>query len=166
MYWGLAVVFVVLWLLAALFAWAGNRLQHKLTGEPRTWSEGWFDRTTEVINKSKSSWPGWIAGLLVQIWYAGYAAGLVTEARRLGRGTDLWLHATAILGLVLAAAVFYFLFSRVLDGRLKRGVYALNPAISTAAYIVFMGRADLASLLFETWQHVFRAFGEGFLESL
>jgi hypothetical protein len=88
MYWGLLLLLVAPWMLALLLVLLLNAVWNQITRRTGEWK--WFLHWTEfavqAVHRLKFKWVGWIPGILIQVWYAGYAANLV-HTSALGKTT-------------------------------------------------------------------------------
>ncbi|WP_259732457.1 hypothetical protein [Synechocystis sp. CS-94] len=160
MYWGFLLLLVVPWVLALLLIVFTNAVWNQITGKNDEWQ--WFANYTDtiigVINSLKFQWIGWIPGILIQIWYAGYAANLVHNSA-LDR-TDIYaitLQLMGSAGVILAALAFYWLYYLIVEVNLGKWIYILVGGISLTAYFVFLQFPQVAEVLGQRWQQVFNA---------
>jgi len=93
-----------------------------------------------------------VPGVLVQFWYAGYAASLVhAAAPQAALAERVALYLTAVLGVVLAVGVFHAIYRHVAevykDARVSLGV----GAGATAALALFLACPPAAALVGGSW---------------
>ncbi|WP_180975366.1 hypothetical protein [Fischerella thermalis] len=112
-------------------------------------------------------WIGWIPGILIQTWYAGYAANLVHTSALGKTATDaITLQLMGVIGIILAAVTFYWLYHLVVEVKLSRWIYMLVGSISLVAYFVFLQQPQVAQTFSESWQHIFAAFLSAMMSEL
>jgi Na+-transporting methylmalonyl-CoA/oxaloacetate decarboxylase gamma subunit len=167
MYWGIGLVFVILWFLAALLSWAGNRAMAKITRMPREWSQGLFDTAQEALSRVKFRGFGWVPGIVIQLWYAGYAAGLVRSTTvEASTAFTIALHVAGVLGLAVAAGTFYLLFTWVADAKVDFRIPLAVFLVSLGSYFAFSRMPDVTTALSQSWSRVFEVLLGAFLDSL
>ena len=152
MYWGAGMVLFCLWLLSALLSLAFNAGLQKITGQPRDWSDGWFDGMQKAAQRLEFRWIGWLPGLLIQVWYAGYAADLVHAESP--RGISALLHVTAAAGIAISGTVFGLIHA-YFDSRKGRARLAIPAAVclvSAGGYVVLLHEPALAARLASGWR--------------
>lgn len=160
MYWGLLLLLVSPWALALLLVTLMNAVWNQITGKTDEWK--WFPNWTEfviqTVHRLKFDWIGWIPGILIQIWYAGYAANLV-HTSALGKTTTdaIALQLMGVIGTITAAVIFYWLYRLVVEVSLGKWIYILVGGISLVAYFVFLQQPQVAVVLSESWQRIFVA---------
>ncbi len=74
MYWGMGIAFVLLYVAIALADVLANRLWRKAAGVGGEFP--WLEAAGRATARLPWGWVGWLPGLGVQGWYAGYAADL------------------------------------------------------------------------------------------
>jgi hypothetical protein len=169
MYWGIVLFFVAAWLLGVILVMLVNQVWNKITGKYDEWKWflDWFDAVGKLIHRFRIEWMGWIPGILIQIWYAGYAADLVhTSTLEASTGYAIAVNVAGVLGMGVAAAIFYVIYSYFVEVDLGHWVYGLVGGISLAAYIFLLQQPQTAGLLSTSWERVFAALFAGFIESL
>lgn len=158
MYWGVLLILVAPWALMLLFVLLANGVWNQITGKAEEWK--WFLRWTEsmvkAIHRLRFEWIGWIPGLVIQIWYAGYAAHWV-HTSALAQPTSISLQMVGGLGVIAATATFYGLYRLVVEVHLGRWIYSLVGGLSLVAYVFFLNHPPIAQVLSERWQQVFVA---------
>lgn len=158
MYWGILLLIVVPWLLMLLLVVLANAAWNQMTGKTEEWR--WFIPWTEsigqAIHRLRFAWIAWIPGLLIQIWYAGYAAHWV-HTSTLEEPTPLLLQMIGSLGVIAAAATFYGLYRLVVEVQLGLWLYSLVSRLSVGAYVFLLHNPPIAQVLSERWQQVFTA---------
>ncbi len=160
MYWGLLILLIAPWMLALLLVvllnavW--NQIMHK--SDEWQWFLHWTEFVVQTVHRLKFEWVGWMPGILIQIWYAGYAANLVhTSALGKTATNAILLQLMGCLGIITAAVMFYWLYNLVVEVRLGKWIYILVGGISLVAYFVFLQQPKVASVLGESWQQIFVA---------
>lgn len=160
MYWGLLLLLLAPWVVILLLVALLNAVWNRITGKTDEWK--WLLRGTEfmgqVVQQMKVEWVGWIAGLLIQIWYAGYAAHLV-HTSALDRVTidAIALRGMGCLGIIATATIAYGLYRLMLDLRPSKWLCILVGGIAMAAYFVFLQNPPIAEGLNQGWQKIFAA---------
>ena len=158
MYWGLLLLMAAPWLLMLVFVALANAVWNQITGQTEEWR--WLLTGTESVMKAiqrlRFAWIGWIPGLAIQIWYAGYAAHWV-HTSALETPVPIRFQLLGGLGVMTAAATFYGLYRLVVEVHLGRWVYGLVGGISLVAYGVLLHNPPMAQVLGERWQQVFAA---------
>ncbi|HIK14182.1 MAG TPA: hypothetical protein IGS53_02600 [Leptolyngbyaceae cyanobacterium M33_DOE_097] len=160
MYWGLLLLLVAPWALALLLVVLLNAGWNQITGKTDEWQWflSWTESVMQVVHRLKFEWLGWIPGILIQIWYAGYAAHLVNTSALEKPSIDaIALQFMGVMGIVTAAAIFYWLYRLVVEVKLARWIYILVSGISLIAYFVFLQQPQVAKVLGESWQQIFAA---------
>lgn len=160
MYWGLLFVLVAPWVLAVLLVVLINGAWNHITGKTDEWKWfiNWTESVAQTVHRFQFEWIGWIPGILIQTWYAGYAANLV-HTSALGKTTTdvLILQLMGVIGIIAAAVIFYWLYRLVVQVKLSQWIYILVGGISLIAYFVFLQHPQVAQILSESWQHIFAA---------
>ncbi len=160
MYWGLVLLLVAPWMLALLLVVLINAVWNQITGKTDEWKWflNWTEFAVQAVHRLKFEWVGWIPGILIQIWYAGYAANLV-HTSALGKTTTdaIALQLIGVIGIIAAAVIFYWLYRLVVEVRLGKWIYILVGGISLVAYFVFLQQPQVAVVLSESWQQSFVA---------
>ena len=160
MYWGVLFVLLVPWLFGLLGVILSNAVWNQITGKAEEWK--WFLHWTEAViqtvQRLEFEWVGWIPGILIQIWYAGYAAHLVytSIAETSGQGAIVF-QGLGVMGMVTAALLFYGLYRFVVEVKLNRWLYLLVGSIALVAYGILLQSPQVAEALSESWQQVFAA---------
>lgn len=160
MYWGLLLLLLTPWILALLLVIITNAVWNRITGKNEEWQwfANWTGAIVGVINSFKFQWIGWIPGLLIQIWYAGYAANLVHNSALDKTGIyTIVLQLIGGLGVVSAALVFYLVYRLVVEANLSKWIYILVGGISLTAYFAFLQFPQVAEALGQRWQQVFNS---------
>lgn len=160
MYWGILLLLLSPWLLSVLLIMLVNYGWNKITGtnEEWKWFVNWSGTVIEAINRWEFKRIGWIPGILIQVWYAGYAAHQVQlSTSGLSATHAIAIHGVGICGMVLAAVVFYWLYMHVVEVKLETWMYVLVGVVSLGAYGVLLQQPHIATLLSDSWQRVFTA---------
>ncbi|MDX2211681.1 MAG: hypothetical protein SFY66_00200 [Oculatellaceae cyanobacterium bins.114] len=169
MYWGVALLCFTPWLLAFALVVVSNQIWNKMTGRTEEWKWilGCFDGMGQMIQVFKIEWVGCLPALLIQIWYAGYAAHLV-HSSTLEASTEyaIAVHMTGVLGMVIAIAVFYWLYTQAFELKLRLWIYGLVAGTALSAYCVFLQQPQTAVWLSEGWTRVFIVMLGQLLESI
>lgn len=111
-----------------------------------------------MVHQLRFEWIGWIPGILIQIWYAGYAAHLVTTSALEKATIDtIALQFIGGTSIIVAAVMFYWLYYWVVEVKLGKWIYLLVGGISLVAYCIFLQQPQVAEVLSESWQHIFAA---------
>lgn len=160
MYWGLLLLLVAPWVLTLLLVVLLNAAWNQITGKTDEWN--WFLQRTEsvmrAVHRLKFEWIGWIPGILIQVWYAGYAANLVhTSALEKPTIDAIALQLMGGISIITATVIFYWLYRLVVEVKLGQWIYILIGGISVAAYCLFLQQPQVAKVLSESWQQVFAA---------
>lgn len=158
MYWGLLLLLIAPWVLALLLVVLTNGVWNQITGKNEEWQwfGNWTSAIVDVINSLKFQWIGWIPGIIIQVWYAGYAANLVHNSAL--DKTDIYVIALQLMGsagVIFAALVFYWLYCLVVEVNLGKWIYILVGGISLTAYFVFLQFSQVAETLGQRWQQIF-----------
>ncbi|QHV00188.1 hypothetical protein [Synechocystis sp. CACIAM 05] len=158
MYWGLLLLLIAPWVLALPLVVITNGVWNQITGKNEEWQwfGNWTSAIVDVINSLKFQWIGWIPGIIIQVWYAGYAANLVHNLAL--DKTDIHailLQLMGSAGVVFAALVFYWLYCLVVEVSLGKWIYILVGVISLTAYFVFLQFPQVAETLGQRWQQIF-----------
>jgi hypothetical protein len=123
-----------------------------------TWFINWTESVVKTVHRFQFEWVGWIPGILIQTWYAGYAANLVhTSILRMTASDAIVLQLMGVIGIISADVIFYWLYRLVVEVKLSRWIYMLVGGISLVAYFVFLQQPQVAQPLSESWQHIFSA---------
>jgi len=160
MYWGLLLLLVSPWALALLLVTLMNAGWNQITGKTDEWKwfSNWTESVLQTVHRLKFDWLGWIPGMLIQIWYAGYAANLVhTSALEKTTPDAIALQLMGSIGIITAAVIFYWLYRLYVEVRLSQWIYILVGGISLIAYFVFLQHPQVAVVLSESWQQIFVA---------
>ena len=160
MYWGLLFVLVAPWVSAVLLVVLINGAWNYITGKTDewTWFINWTESVVQTVHRFQFEWIGWIPGILIQTWYAGYAANLVHTSALGKTATDaIILQLIGGIGIIAAAVIFYWLYRLVVEVKLSQWIYILVGSISLVAYFVFLQHPQVAQGLSESWQHIFVA---------
>jgi|GEM_PF-2280118 hypothetical protein len=160
MYWGFLLLLVAPWLFMLLLVVLSNAVWNNITGQTEEWK--WFLKGTEAviqrIQRLEFEWVGWIPGILIQIWYAGYAAHLVLTSisETSGEGAIV-LEGMGIMGMLIAAALFYGLYRFVVEVKLNPWIYLLVGGLALSSYLMLLQYPQVAEVLSGSWQQVFAA---------
>jgi hypothetical protein len=160
MYWGLLFILVAPWVSILLLVVLINAAWNHITGKTDEWQWPlkWTESVAQIIHRLQVEWIGWIPGILIQIWYAGYAANLVhTSALDKPIMDAIALQSMGVIGIIAAAVTFYWLYRLVVDVKLGKWIYLLVGSISLAAYFGFLQQPHVAQGLGESWQQIFAA---------
>lgn len=177
MYWGLLFLLIAPWILALLLIVLINALWNHITGATEEWK--WFMRGTDLavqtLHQLKVEWIGWIPGLVIQIWYAGYAATSVQTVlqnglQRIQTSTldPMPLTQTAlipivfpligVLGMVAATGMFYGIYHLVVEVKFSPWIYPVVGGVALGAYFVLLQQPALAQGLSASWENIFAVF--------
>lgn len=159
-YWGLLLFLIAPWLLALLLITLINFIWNQVTGKTDEWKwfMNWSVSTLETVHRLKFEWVGWIPGVFIQIWYAGYAANLVqTSAIEKTTAEALILQIMGGIGIIAATKIFYWIYHSAVEVKLSKWVYILVGGISLVSYFVFLQQPHVAEELGRSWQKVFAA---------
>lgn len=160
MYWGVLFVLLVTWLFGVLGVMLGNAVWNRITGRAEEWK--WFLNGTEAViqrvQRLQFEWVGWIPGILIQVWYAGYTAHLVhtSISETSGQGAIVF-EGIGILGMLAAAVLFYGLYRFVVEVKLDPWIYLLVGSLALISYLILLQYPLVAERLSESWQQVFTA---------
>ena len=161
MYWGLLLLVLAFWLLALLLHTLANTAWNRITGKTDQWQGflNWTESLSTLTQHPRFSWIGWTPGILILIWYAGYAANLVHTAPpdRL-EITAIVLQAMGLLGILIATLVFYGIYHFIVETKLPQWAYIPVVSIAMTAYFFFLNNPTLATALGESWQRAFVTF--------
>lgn len=153
MYWGLALFCIAFWFLGLLLAFLFDQAWRKLTGKPLRWAG--FDSVGKLIPQLKFTWIGWLPGVFIQVWYAGYAADLVqSSTRETGVIYTMIVKSVGVLSIFVAVVVFYWLYRWIVEVKLNLWLYFLMGGTSLSAYFMFQNQAETATWLSASWQRV------------
>ncbi|MGI0484728.1 hypothetical protein ACN4EK_04765 [Pantanalinema rosaneae CENA516] len=158
MYWGLLFVLVAPWVSAVLLVVLINAAWNRITGKTDewTWFLDWTESIVQMVHRLKAEWIGWIPGILIQTWYAGYAANLVQTSALEQPTTDaIVLQIMGVIGVIAAAVTFYWLYRLVVEVKLSQWIHLLVGSISLVAYFGLLQHPQVAEGLSESWQHIF-----------
>lgn len=160
MYWGLLFVLVAPWVSAVLLTVLINEAWNYFTGKTDEWKWliNWTESMAQTVHRLQFEWIGWVPGILIQTWYAGYAANLV-HTSSLGKTAThaIILQLMGGFGIIAAAVIFYWLYRLVVEVKLSQWIYILVGGISFVAYFVFLQQPQVAQVLSESWQNIFAA---------
>jgi hypothetical protein len=158
MYWGVLLILVAPWALMLLVVVLANAMWNHITGKTEEWKWflTWTEAMVQAIHRLRFEWMGWIPGLVIQIWYAGYAAHWV-QTSALEQPAPIMLQMVGGLGVIAAAATFYGLYRLVIEVHLRRWMHGLVGGLSLVAYGFLLHNPPLAQVLSERWQQVFIA---------
>lgn len=160
MYWGLLFVLVAPWVSTLVVIVLINAACNHITGKTDEWQWPlkWTEFVAQAIHRLQFEWIGWIPGILIQIWYAGYAANLVhTSALDQPIIDAIVLQIMGVIGIIVAAVTFYWLYRLVVEVKLGQWIYLLVGSIALVAYFVLLQQSQVAKGLGESWQHIFAA---------
>jgi hypothetical protein len=160
MYWGFLFILVVPWMSAVLLVALINGAWNRITGKTDEWRWfiNWTESVAQTVNRFQLEWIGWAPSILIQTWYAGYAANLVhTSASGKTAADAIILQLMGGIGIITAAVIFYWLYRLVVEVKLSQWIYILVGGISLVAYCVFLQQPQVAQGLSESWQHIFAA---------
>ncbi len=161
MYWGIVLVLLGPVMVVVLLIVLVNQVWNKITGKDEEWKWflDWFDAFMQMINRCKFEWLGWLPGILIQGWYAGYAANLVQSSiSDASLAYAIAIHGMGVIGMGVAVGVFYGLYNQVVEVKMNQWIYVLVGTISFSAYGVLLQQPETAALLSESWERVFAAF--------
>lgn len=160
MYWGLLLLLVAPWAFSLLVVVLSNAVWNQVTGKTDEWKWffNWTEASVQAVHRLKFEWIGWLPGILIQIWYAAYAANLVhTSASGKTPIGAIVLQLMGMIGMIAASVVFYGLYRLIVEVKLGQWIYALVSGISLAAYFVFLQHTEIAERLSASWQQTFAA---------
>jgi hypothetical protein len=161
MYWGLLLLLLGPVMVVVVVTVLANQAWNRVTGrqDEWTWLADGLDRLSQAQHRFKFEWVGWLPGIVIQIWYAGCAADLVLSSTV--EASSLYaiaIHGMGVAGVAIAAAVFYWLYSQVVEVKLGPVVYPMVGAVALGAYFVLLQQPQTAAFLSNSWQQVFAAF--------
>lgn len=169
MYWGVALFCLAFWFLGLFLRVLMEQAWRKLTGKPANWKGflAWLQPITERLPPMKFAWFGWLPGIFIQIWHAGYAAALVqSETMDAALWYTLAVNGTGVVSVVVAAAIFYWLYIHLLEVNLGWWLYLFVGGTALSAYLVFLEQTETAAWLSESWQRVLTSLLTEFVGSL
>lgn len=160
MYWGIILLLLGPLFLVVILTLLANQAWNKITGreEEWRWFVNGFESVMQFIDRLNFQWIGWIPGILIQVWYAGYAVHLVQSSTLESSSTiAIAIHSMGVVGMVVAAATFYWLYAQVVAVKLGRWIYLLVGGVALGAYFVLLQQPQTAAVLSDSWQRVFSA---------
>lgn len=169
MYWGVALFCIAFWFLGVFLRILLEYGWRKLTGQSVNWKWffAWLKPIGERIPHIKFAWFGWLPGIFIQVWYAGYAAALVqSETLDAALWYALAVNGTGVISVIVAAAIFYWLYIYLLEVNLGWWLYLLLGGTALSAYVVLLEQTETAAWLSESWQRVLAALLTEFVGSL
>ncbi len=158
MYWGLLLLLIGPWVVLLVLIALTNSIWNHITGRTDEWTLmlKWAESLGQLVSRFKVEWIGWIPGTLIQTWYAGYAANLVhISALENPKISIITFQFMGVLGVVIAAMIFYWLYHLVVDFKLNKSIYVAVGGISLMAYLIFLQQPQVAEVLAQSWQQTF-----------
>lgn len=164
MYWGFLLCLAAPLLLGAILVALADSLWQRVTGrsEASLWLEQ-ISTVAERLSLRRLAWLGWLPAMVIQLWYAGYAAHWATTSTQ--AGPTAIAAGFGLVAIALAAAVFYGLYAYVLELNAPDWAYGLVGGSMLLAYAGLLQRSQTAAALSRSWERVFSAVLAAWLAS-